>query len=98
VLCGEGIWERGQLEAVFGHVARRNRGQMATRLGSWEKGHVSALLQRPVSIVVSIQHVVVRPEWGDIKLVGEVDGGPEGWNNASVNHTSNAGNAPVFVK
>jgi hypothetical protein len=43
-------WERGQLEAVFGQVARRNLGQMATRAGSWENGHVSALLQRPVSI------------------------------------------------
>jgi hypothetical protein len=44
------MWDRGQLEAVFGQVARRNLGQMATRAGSWENGHVSALLQRPVSI------------------------------------------------
>jgi len=34
VLCGEGTWERGQLEAVFGQLARRNLGQMATRDGS----------------------------------------------------------------
>lgn len=48
------MWERGQLEAVFGQVARRNLGQMATRAGSWENGHVSALLHRPVSMVVSV--------------------------------------------
>jgi hypothetical protein len=63
------MWERGQLEAVFGQVARRNLGQMATRAGSWEKGHVSALLQRPVSMVVSVSR---EPSGGSSGMLLEV--------------------------
>jgi hypothetical protein len=63
------MWERGQLEAVFGQVARRNLGQMATRAGSWENGHVSALLQRPVSMVVSVSR---EPSGGSSGMLLEV--------------------------
>ena len=73
-------WERGQLEAVFGQVARRNLGQMATRAGSWENGHVSALLQRPVSMVVSVhvsQMVIVVEYWWKSKSVERFDGGEQ---------------------
>jgi hypothetical protein len=65
-------WERGQLEAVFGQVARRNLGQMATRAGSWENGHVSALLQRPVSMVISVSR---EPDGGSSGMLLEVEVG-----------------------
>jgi hypothetical protein len=71
---------------------------MATRAGSWEKGHVSALLQRPVSMVTDVS--VSQEE----KVVYDIGGSrsrsesSKERNNASVTLASNAVNAPVFVK